>query len=140
MSQQPPPLNPDAQALDASSALASYPPVGKWDDWVEYDTAQWPRKIEKHCHIVPTICFNCEAACGLLGFIEKDTGRIRRFDGNPEHPYNRGSSDPYTQGTLLDLYDPDRSQKTLYRGEPREFSEFRQQLRTKAAEIGRAHV
>ncbi len=85
------PLNPDALRLEAASGgLASYPPVEKWDDWVEYDTAQWPRKVEKHCQIIPTICFNCEAACGLLGFVEKDTHRIRRFEGNPEHPGSRG--------------------------------------------------
>ncbi len=66
------PLNPDALRLEAASGgLASYPPVEKWDDWVEYDTAQWPRKVEKHCRIIPTICFNCEAACGLLRFCRK---------------------------------------------------------------------
>ena len=79
MSDIPQPLNPDALRLDPAAGLASYPPVEKWDDWVEYDTAQWPRKVEKHCRIIPTICFNCEAACGLLGFVEKDTHRIRRF-------------------------------------------------------------
>jgi MoCo/4Fe-4S cofactor protein with predicted Tat translocation signal len=65
--------------------------------------------------------------------VKSDQFRPIKVDGNPEHPYNRGSSDPYTQGTLLDLYDPDRSQKTLYRGEPRAFAEFAQQLRMKAA-------
>src|ERR1700678_2900515 len=65
--------------------------------------------------------------------VKSDQLRPIKVDGNPEHPYNHGSSDPYTQGTLLDLYDPDRSQKTLYRGEPREFAEFAQQLRMKAA-------
>src|ERR1700735_3200344 len=65
--------------------------------------------------------------------VKSDQFRPIKVDGNPEHPYNHGSSDPYTQGTLLDLYDPDRSQKTLYRGEPREFAEFAQQLRMKAA-------
>ncbi|HEY1233340.1 MAG TPA: molybdopterin-dependent oxidoreductase [Candidatus Binatia bacterium] len=108
MSKQPMPLNPDAQRLDAPSDLASYPPVEKWDDWVEYDTAQWPRKIEKRCHVIPTICFNCEAACGLLGFIEKDTGRIRRFDGNPEHPGSRGRNCAKGPATLNQVNDPER--------------------------------
>jgi hypothetical protein len=47
-----------------------------------------------------------------------------KVDGNPEHAYNQGSSDPYSQGTLLDLYDPDRSQHVTYRGENREWAEF----------------
>ena len=109
------PLNPDAQALDVSSALASYPPVEKWDDWVEYDTAQWPRKVEKHCHVIPTICFNCEAACGLLGFVEKDTGHIRRFEGNPEHPGSRGRNCAKGPATLNQVNDPERIRYPLKR-------------------------
>jgi anaerobic selenocysteine-containing dehydrogenase len=48
-----------------------------------------------------------------------------KVDGNPDHPINRGSSDPITQGTLLALYDPDRSQHVRYRGENREWSRVR---------------
>ena len=36
--------------------------------------------------LVPTICFNCEAACGLLAYVDKDTLRVRKFEGNPLHP------------------------------------------------------
>jgi anaerobic selenocysteine-containing dehydrogenase len=102
------PLNPDAQRLEPAAGLASYPPVEKWDDWVEYDTAQWPRKVEKHCQIIPTICFNCEAACGLVGVIEKDTNRIRRFEGNPEHPGSRGRNCAKGPATLNQVTDPER--------------------------------
>ena len=64
--------------------------------------------------------------------VKSDQFRPIKVDGNPEHPYNRGSSDPFTQGTLLDLYDPDRSQHTLYRGENREWAEFAEALREQA--------
>jgi molybdopterin-containing oxidoreductase family iron-sulfur binding subunit len=57
-----------------------------------------------------------------------------KVDGNPEHTYNRGGSDAYTQGTLLDLYDPDRSQHGTYRGEGREWEEFAEAFRNKVAE------
>ena len=30
------------------SHLCSYPPVEKWDDWVEYDASAWPRRVQKH--------------------------------------------------------------------------------------------
>ncbi len=63
--------------------------------------------------------------------VKSDQFRPIKIDGNPEHAYNLGSSDPFTQGTLLDLYDPDRSQHTLYRGEQREWAEFAQELREK---------
>jgi len=66
--------------------------------------------------------------------VKSDQFRPIKIDGNPEHPYNMGSSDPFTQATLLDLYDPDRSQHVTYRGERREWAEFAQALRLKAAE------
>ncbi len=56
--------------------------------------------------------------------VKADQFRPIKIDGNPEHPYNQGSSDVFTQGSLLDLYDPDRSKRVTYRGENREWSEF----------------
>ena len=35
-------------------------------------------------------------------------GRPIKLDGNPDHPQSLGGSDVYTQGRILDLYDPDR--------------------------------
>src|SRR5215475_6491687 len=49
--------------------------------------------------------------------VKSDAYRPVKIDGNPEHPYNQGGSDPITQATLLDLYDPDRSQRVVHRGE-----------------------
>ncbi|MGA3262480.1 MAG: TAT-variant-translocated molybdopterin oxidoreductase [Terracidiphilus sp.] len=66
--------------------------------------------------------------------VKSDQFRPIKIDGNPEHPYNLGSSDPFTQATLLDLYDPDRSQHVTYRGENREWAEFAEGLRIKVAE------
>jgi len=66
--------------------------------------------------------------------VKSDQFRPIKVDGNPEHPYNSGSSDPFTQGTLLDLYDPDRSQHVTYRGENREWAEFAQAFKEKLAE------
>jgi anaerobic selenocysteine-containing dehydrogenase len=109
------PLDPSAQRLEPATGLASYASVEKWDDWVEYDTAQWPRKVEKHCRIIPTICFNCEAGCGLLAFVEKETHRIRRFEGNPEHPGSRGRNCAKGPATLNQVTDPERIRYPLKR-------------------------
>ena len=65
--------------------------------------------------------------------VKSDEFRPIKVDGNPEHAYNHGSSDPYSQGTLLDMYDPDRSQHVMYRGENREWAEFAQALQQKVA-------
>jgi molybdopterin-containing oxidoreductase family iron-sulfur binding subunit len=64
--------------------------------------------------------------------VKSDEFRPIKLDGNPEHSYNRGSSDVFTQGALLDLYDPDRAQKVTYRGENRSWGEFAEALRLQA--------
>ncbi|MFP5205618.1 MAG: TAT-variant-translocated molybdopterin oxidoreductase [Acidobacteriota bacterium] len=56
--------------------------------------------------------------------IKSSEFRPIKVDGNPEHAYNHGSSDVFAQGSLLDMYDPDRSKHVLYRGETREWAEF----------------
>jgi molybdopterin-containing oxidoreductase family iron-sulfur binding subunit len=63
--------------------------------------------------------------------VKSDQFRPIKIDGNPEHSYSMGSSDALTQATLLDLYDPDRSQFVTYRGENREWGAFAQALRAK---------
>ena len=109
------PLHPVANRLDAPGGLASYPPVAKWDDWVEYDTAHWPKKVSRHYRIIPTICFNCEAGCGLVGFVDKESHRIRRFEGNPEHPGSRGRNCAKGPATLNQVTDPERIRYPLKR-------------------------
>ncbi len=88
--------------------LASCPPPEQWQDWVEYDAKAWPRKVEKHYEIIPTICFNCEAACGLMAYVDKQTGRIRRFEGNPYHPGSRGRNCAKGPATINQIDDPER--------------------------------
>jgi len=66
--------------------------------------------------------------------VKTDQFRPIKIDGNPDHAYNVGSSDVFSQGALLDLYDPDRSQHTSFQGENREWAEFAQEFRKKVAE------
>jgi molybdopterin-containing oxidoreductase family iron-sulfur binding subunit len=65
--------------------------------------------------------------------VKSDEFRPIKIDGNPDHPYNHGSSDVFSQGALLDLYDPDRSQHVTYEGENRDWPEFAQAFRDKVA-------
>ncbi len=88
--------------------LAAYPPKERWDDWVELDSRAWPRRVEKHYTLVPTTCFNCESACGLLAYVDRDTLEIRKLEGNPEHPASRGRNCAKGPATLNQLQDPDR--------------------------------
>ena len=70
--------------------LDSFPPLEKWEHWTELDSRAWPKRDERSYSLVPTICFNCEAACGLLAYIDKTTHQIRKIEGNPLHPGSRG--------------------------------------------------
>jgi anaerobic selenocysteine-containing dehydrogenase len=88
--------------------LAAFPPKERWDDWVELSSRAWPRREEKHYRLVPTTCFNCESACGLLAYVDKETGQIRKFEGNPEHPGSRGRNCAKGPATLNQVTDPDR--------------------------------
>ena len=58
--------------------------------------------------------------------VKSDSFRPIKLEGNPEHPVSKGKSDAMTQGTLLALYDPDRSQHVLHRGETSSFEAFQQ--------------
>src|SRR5579859_5625456 len=88
--------------------LASCPPPERWHDWVEYDALAWPRKVERHYEILPTICFNCEAACGLLAYIDKETGSVKKLEGNPYHPGSRGRNCAKGPATINQVNDPER--------------------------------
>jgi anaerobic selenocysteine-containing dehydrogenase len=90
------------------SHLAAFPPKERWDDWTELDSQAWPRRKERHYSLVPTTCFNCESACGLLAYIDKITGEVQKFEGNPEHPGSRGRNCAKGPATLNQIHDPDR--------------------------------
>ncbi|MEM2237345.1 MAG: molybdopterin-dependent oxidoreductase [Candidatus Caldarchaeum sp.] len=86
----------------------SHPPPDKWDDWEEYDAAAWPNRVKKKYMIVPTVCFNCEAGCGLLAYVDKQDLRIVKLEGNPFHPTSRGRNCAKGPASLNQFYDPER--------------------------------
>lgn len=67
-------------------------------------------------------------ATGLLA--KSYEGRPVKIEGNPEHPGSLGASTSFSQASLLDMYDPDRSQTVLYRGSPSSWQSFQTALRT----------
>jgi anaerobic selenocysteine-containing dehydrogenase len=88
--------------------MSQYPPSEKWDDWVEWDPKAWPRRVARRYSLVPTVCFNCESACGLLAYIDKTTFEIKKFEGNPAHPGSRGRNCAKGPATHNQTYDPER--------------------------------
>ncbi len=66
------------------------------------------RKVKRRYSLIPTTCFNCEACCGLLAYVDKQTGDIRKLEGNPAHPASRGRNCAKGPATLTQVYDPER--------------------------------
>ena len=111
------------KVMSASLALAGLAGCTKQPDEPIYPYVKEPEDLVlgRPVYFATAMPFNT-GAVPLL--VKSDAYRPIKLDGNPEHPVNRGTSDPLSQGALLDLYDPDRSQRVTYRGEVREFAAF----------------
>ena len=88
--------------------LRNFPPVADWDHHVEYDAKAHPRKVPHEYMLVPTTCFNCESACGLLAYVDKSDLSIKKLEGNPAHPGSRGRNCAKGPATINQINDPER--------------------------------
>ena len=82
--------------------------MDQWDHFEELDAAAWPVRKKRAYTLVPTTCFNCEAACGLVAYVDKETRQIQRFEGNPYHPGSRGRNCAKGPATINQVNDPER--------------------------------
>jgi anaerobic selenocysteine-containing dehydrogenase len=91
---------------------------------MEYDPRAWPRRVERHYALVPTTCFNCESACGLVAYVDRETNRITKLEGNPHHPGSRGRNCAKGPATINQVHDPDRILYPMKRVGPRGSGKF----------------
>jgi len=88
--------------------LRNYPPPDTWDNHVAFDAKAHPRKVAREFMLIPTTCFNCESACGLLAHVAKDDLTVTKVEGNPAHPGSRGRNCAKGPATINQLTDPER--------------------------------
>src|SRR5437588_4914932 len=68
--------------------------------------------------------------------VKSNEFRPTKIEGNPQHPASNGATDVFAQASILDLYDPDRSQSSSYRGEQRNWGDFQTAINEYKAKAG----
>ena len=74
-------------------------------------------------------------AHGVL--VETNGGRPTKIEGNPEHPVSLGATDVFTQASILQMWDPDRSQTVQQGTELSTWSAFEAALEARRPSFAR---
>jgi anaerobic selenocysteine-containing dehydrogenase len=104
----------------------SHPDPSQWDDYVDFESTSWPKVDRRRYWIIPSVCFNCESACGILAYVDKEQLTVRKIEGNPMHPGSRGRTCAKGVVTPNQLDDPDRILYPLVRDGERGSGKWRQ--------------
>ncbi|PWT82391.1 MAG: molybdopterin oxidoreductase [Blastocatellia bacterium] len=89
--------------------------------------------VEEPEELVPGIPRLYATAVPLAGYAQPviattHAGRPTKLDGNPSHPLASSASDIFTQASVLQLYDPDRSKTPMREGVPSTWAAFQRAL------------
>ncbi|HKS74005.1 MAG TPA: TAT-variant-translocated molybdopterin oxidoreductase [Terriglobales bacterium] len=82
-------------------------------------------------------CAGCSAGCGLVAKVRD--GRPIKLEGNPEHPLSRGGLCATGQASILGLYDSQRIEHPLKRGNKTNWETADQEILEQLASIRSQH-
>ena len=128
-----PAMAEDKKFTATPKTLSFYPTLQEWDSFKELDGNDWKRggvgrngvrsetnkdgiKVNEFM-LVPTVCSNCEAQCGLTAWVEIGTYKrtknpkdlfVKKYMGNPLHAGSRGRNCAKGYAAQSQMYDPDR--------------------------------
>lgn len=111
--------------MGASMALAGFGLTG-CRRWPEAKIMPYAHRPEGRTPGVP-VHYASGMELGGVGYgllVTSYDGRPIKVEGNPEHPANNGRTDAIMQASVLNLYDPDRSQFPQHNGERASWNEF----------------
>jgi anaerobic selenocysteine-containing dehydrogenase len=106
--------------------FSSHPDPSTWDEYVDYESTSWPKKERRRYWIIPSVCFNCESACGILAYVDQEKLTVRKIEGHPLHPGSRGRTCAKGVVTPNQLEDPDRILYPMKRDGDRGSGKWRQ--------------
>jgi molybdopterin-containing oxidoreductase family iron-sulfur binding subunit len=90
-------------------------------------------------HVVPGVALHFATVTERLGdsmglLVTSHEGRPTKVEGNPRHPSTaNGAADVWSQASLMDLYDPDRSTTPMSGGEAKSWEEVAEALASRVA-------
>jgi len=105
------------QLMGASLALAGLGACGRQPDEKIVPYVRAPREgmiPGKPLYFATTLTLG---GLGLGVLAESYMGRPIKIEGNPQHPASLGATNAFAQAAVLTMYDPDRSQAVLQRGQ-----------------------
>ena len=123
------------QLMAASAALAgagcSGPPAETIVPYVDMPENMVPGRPVFYA----TVYVRRGLAHGVL--VESHMGRPTKVEGNPAHPVSQGATDVFGQASVLQLWDPDRSQAVRENAQPSSWGAFAGALNARRARFDR---
>jgi MoCo/4Fe-4S cofactor protein with predicted Tat translocation signal len=111
------------QVMGASFAFAGLTSACRWKEDKMVDFAKRPDGlVPGEARFYAT---SMDVSGNVVGLVARSyDGRPIKLEGNPKHPGSLGAAGVWQQATLLELYDPDRSQSVTKGGKKAEWAAF----------------